>query len=96
MSISMEDVTTTVIKALADPMRIAMVRSLAKQSKPSRSCDIVEDCSSCGTLSQPAISHHFKKLADAGIIHVQKAGSEKLYLLNKEKLLSIGIDANKL
>ena len=56
----------------------------------------MKSCSVDSTLSQPVISHHFKKLADAGIIEVKKDGVEKLYALNRDTLREVGIDASKL
>lgn len=90
------DRTVTIMKALADTMRLAIVRSLVRLDGPARSCDIVEACASCGELSQPAMSHHFKKLADAGIVTVKKAGSENIYSLERQLLATAGIDAGKL
>ncbi|MEO8691683.1 MAG: metalloregulator ArsR/SmtB family transcription factor [Candidatus Saccharimonas sp.] len=90
------DQTTKVLKALADDMRLAIVRSLATSSVALKSCDVVALCSSCGELSQPAMSHHFKKLVDARIVEASKAGTENYYLLNRSFLTSLGIDAGKL
>lgn len=42
------------------------------------------------------MSHHFAKLASAGIIVDQKTGTQKSYLINKEYLDKLGIDINKL
>jgi DNA-binding transcriptional ArsR family regulator len=88
----------TIMKALADDMRLTIVRSLSKENGHLlRSCDVVEACASdCGNLSQPAMSHHFKKLVDAGIITIKKAGAENLYSLNRDYLLTFGINPNKL
>lgn len=88
----------TIMKALADDMRLTIVRRLSKEDGQAlRSCDIVEACvSDCGNLSQPAMSHHFKKLVDAGIITIKKVGSENLYSLDRDYLMSFGINTNKL
>jgi DNA-binding transcriptional ArsR family regulator len=92
----METTTTTILKALADNMRLAIVRCLADNGGELRSCDVVEKCSTCATLSQPAMSHHFKKLIDAGIVKTQKSGTENLYSLDRQRLEAVGIDAGKL
>jgi DNA-binding transcriptional ArsR family regulator len=47
-------------------------------------------------LSQPAMSHHFNKLVDAGVVSEEKRGTQKLYELNTALLKSIGIDVTKL
>ena len=82
-----------VFKALADKTRLDIVRKLATCDGPISGCDIVSDCSA---LSQPAMSHHFNKLVDAGVLLEQKKGTEKSYELNREALAGIGIDPNKL
>lgn len=88
--------TTTVLKALADDVRLGLIRKLAEQKCATNSCDLVGSCASLLKLSQPAMSHHFNKLVDAGVIQEQKRGTQKVYTLNTELLESIGIDADKL
>jgi len=88
-----EEQSITVLKALADKTRLDIVRKLAK---------VPGDCSSCGevssysSLSQPAMSHHFKKLVDAGVVSESKRGTEKYYELNLDLLAGYGIDVAKL
>ncbi len=88
--------TTDIIKALADDTRLNIVRTLAKLDKPAPSCDLVASCASFLKLSQPAMSHHFSKLVDAGVILEEKQGVQKMYTLNHELLDSVGINAYKL
>lgn len=82
-----------ILKALADSTRLDIVRSLSKKPYDAASCAEVSECSS---LSQPAMSHHFKKLVDAGVILESKQGTEKSYELNHELLAQIGINPSKL
>jgi DNA-binding transcriptional ArsR family regulator len=88
--------TTNILKALADDMRLSIVRNLAQHNEPVSSCTIVESCSTFLKLSQPAMSHHFNKLVDAGVITEKKVGKSKTYEVNTELLLAVGIDASKL
>ena len=88
---SMHD-NVNIFKALADPTRLEIVRELAKKPEDCKSCSEV---SSVSSLSQPAMSHHFKKLVDAGVITERKQGTEKIYELNSELLVSVGIDPSK-
>lgn len=88
--------TTNILKALADEMRLSIVRDLAKHNEPVSSCTIVESCSTFLKLSQPAMSHHFKKLVDAGVIIETKVGTSKMYKVDTQLLSSIGINASKL
>ena len=87
------DNSVNVLKALADKTRLDIVRNLVKKSAAMPSCDIVSVCSS---LSQPAMSHHFSKLVDAGVIIEHKKGTEKMYELNSTLFSSLGIDPAKL
>lgn len=87
------DSTVTILKALADKTRLDIVRTLVKDRDDTASCAEVSTCSS---LSQPAMSHHFKKLVDAGVLSEQKVGTEKIYELNTSVLVKAGIDPTKL
>lgn len=82
-----DDITVDLFKALADKTRMDIVRKLA-QEEACTSCSKVSRVSS---LSQPAMSHHFSKLVEAGVILEEKEGKEKLYTLNKELLEAKGI-----
>lgn len=85
--------TVTILKALADKTRLDIIRTLVRDHDDTKSCSEV---SSHSTLSQPAMSHHFKKLVDAGVLEEHKAGTEKIYKLNSQLLNRLGIDPKKL
>ncbi len=88
--------TIEVLKALADETRLGIVRKLARQQESVAGCEIVTSCASLLRLSQPAMSHHFGKLVEAGVLLEEKAGTSKRYRLNDTLLASIGVDVNKL
>lgn len=88
-----DDPTVPILKALADKTRLDIVRTLLRDRHDSASC---AEVSACSSLSQPAMSHHFKKLVDAGVLHETKAGTEKRYELNTALLARVGIDPTKL
>ena len=92
----METPTTIILKSLADDTRLSIVRNLAKNNCEESSSSIVSDCAASLELSQPTMSHHFKKLVHAGVLTERKAGTEKFYKLNYDLLKSIGIDASQL
>ena len=92
----MTQTTVEILKALADETRLGLVRSLVGKGEPVTSCEVVTSCASFLALSQPAISHHFIKLVDAGVLREEKRGTQKAYALNRELLASVGIDATKL
>jgi DNA-binding transcriptional ArsR family regulator len=72
----------TVLHALSDPMRLHIVRALA------RAGDEAER--PCGTFGLPitksTCSHHFKVLREAGVIRQRHAGTLKLTSLRREDL----------
>ncbi len=77
-----------VLKALADPTRLDIVRTLASEQSAA-SC---REVSNCSQLSQPALSHHFGKLVEAGVVVERKEGKQKFYQLNMILLDSLGIN----
>jgi DNA-binding transcriptional ArsR family regulator len=87
------DQAIAVFKALADPTRLKLVRQLAGSDHKQRSCS---DLSAKACLSQPAMSHHFAKLVNAGVVNEYKEGKAKSYQLNRSLLASCGIVPEKL
>lgn len=85
-----------IFKALADPTRLDVVRQLASKPVDIPGQELVLGCATTNRLSQPAMSHHFSKLVDSGILSERKVGTEKRYVLNTALLRSVGIDPNKL
>jgi DNA-binding transcriptional ArsR family regulator len=70
---SREDITLAgVLAALADPMRLRIVKSLIEQ----------DDCMSCTAaapcpgMAKSTLSHHFRVLREAGLIQTSKQGVE--------------------
>lgn len=87
--------TVTILKALADDTRLAIIRRIAQGTCAVAGCDIVNSCASTN-LSQPAMSHHFSKLVNAGVLREEKQGTSKVYRVNTEVLAAAGIDVMKL
>ncbi len=83
---------TTVFKALSDKTRLDIVRKLYASPCQSSSCT---EATGQSTLSQPAMSHHFSKLTEAGVVLERKDGKEKYYELNLKLLEEYGIDPSK-
>jgi DNA-binding transcriptional ArsR family regulator len=69
----------TVLQALSDPVRLAIVRQLAACAEMN-----------CGKIEVPVTkstaSHHFKTLAAAGIIGEREEGTRKYFCLRREEL----------
>ncbi len=93
LSLMHEDDFVAIFKALGDKTRLAIVRTIARRPADRASWS---EARTCSPLSQPAMSHHFKKLVEAGIITEQKTGTEKNYELNHELFRRLGINPEKL
>ena len=70
------------LQALADPVRLSIVRQLIACADAVCACDFVECC----TVSQPTISHHLKKLEEADLVQVRQEGRFRYYTLNQERM----------
>jgi len=88
-----DDTYVTVFKALADKTRLDLVRIIASKPEGCASCSEVSRSSS---LSQPALSHHYKKLVDAGVLLERKEGTAKTYEINRPLFDQLGINPNKI
>ena len=62
--------TAELFKALADPARVRIVNTLATRGEPVCICELIEPLG----LSQPTVSHHVKKLTDAGLLEREQRG----------------------
>ena len=73
-------------KALADPGRLRLLSLLmASESGESCTCDLTEPLG----LSQPTVSHHLKKLAEAGLVTGERRGVWTWYRVRPEALAGI-------
>lgn len=90
------DKSVKILKALADPMRLSIAQHLASSAELVSSQEIVQSCARRLELSQPAMSHHFKKLTESGVVLIEKRGTENFYKLNQELCEMHGIDIRKL
>lgn len=74
--------TATIFRALADPTRVKIVNLLARSEDPVCVCEFVPAVE----LSQPTVSHHLKKLTDAGLLEREERGKWAYYSLSGEAL----------
>jgi ArsR family transcriptional regulator len=68
------------LKALADPTRLAMVWCLRRAEAPVCICDFTATFD----LGQPTISHHMGKLKAAGLVESEKRGLWIYYRLRQD------------
>jgi ArsR family transcriptional regulator, arsenate/arsenite/antimonite-responsive transcriptional repressor len=72
--------TATVFKALADPQRVLIVNQLANSPEPICVCDLTGPLG----LAQPTVSHHLRKLVEAGLLEREQRGTWAYYSLNRD------------
>jgi ArsR family transcriptional regulator, arsenate/arsenite/antimonite-responsive transcriptional repressor len=73
------DPDVQLLSALADPVRLSIVRQLSTLPDVC-ACDFTECC----TVSQPTISHHLKVLREAGVVTSQRHGTNIVYSLDPD------------
>jgi ArsR family transcriptional regulator, arsenate/arsenite/antimonite-responsive transcriptional repressor len=64
------EATAELFGALADPARVRVLNLLATTADPVCVCNLIEPLG----LSQPTVSHHLKKLVDAGLLEREQRG----------------------
>ena len=79
-----EDITLSgVLGALADPMRLQILKKLLEHRDASLSC---LSAAPCPTMAKSTLSHHFRILREAGLIRTTKQGVENLNRVRLEEL----------
>jgi ArsR family transcriptional regulator len=77
----------TRLKALADPARLRLVSLLlASEGQQACTCDLTGPLG----LSQPTVTHHLKKLADAGLVTGERRGVWTYYRVVPDALRALG------
>jgi ArsR family transcriptional regulator, arsenate/arsenite/antimonite-responsive transcriptional repressor len=76
------EATAALFKALGDPTRVRIVNLMARSSEPVCVCELTPAIG----LSQPTVSHHLKKLAQAGLLRREQRGVWAFYSLDREGL----------
>jgi ArsR family transcriptional regulator len=74
------DAAAAVFRALADPTRVRIVNLLASSDEPVCVCELVPALG----VTQPTVSHHLKKLTDAGLLEREQAGKWAYYTLSRD------------
>jgi len=69
-------------RALADETRQEMMRNLCCVWLSVN--DLVERLE--GRVNQPTVSHHLRKLEEAGLVHVRQEGRQRFYTLDQKKV----------
>ncbi len=77
--------TAEVFRALGDPARVKIVNLLATRREP---VSVDEFIAPLG-LSQPTVSHHLKKLTEAGLLDREPRGKFAYFTLNVDALRTL-------
>jgi ArsR family transcriptional regulator, arsenate/arsenite/antimonite-responsive transcriptional repressor len=72
------------LRALADPVRLALVDELSREG--ACACELRKRLD----LSAPLISHHLKVLREAGLVETRKSGRRLEVELNRDALAAVG------
>jgi ArsR family transcriptional regulator len=74
------EATAKLFRALGDPARVRILNVLATAEAPVCACEFNDPLG----LSQPTVSHHLKKLTDAGLLVREQRGKWAYFSLNPE------------
>jgi ArsR family transcriptional regulator len=89
MSDEEAEATADLFKALGDPARVRIVNVLAtSDGEPVCICNLTEPLG----LTQPTVSHHMKRLFDAGLVDREQRGKWAYFSLKRdavEKLAAV-------
>ena len=72
--------TARLFKALGDPARVKILNLLVSGGEGACVCDLTDALG----LSQPTVSHHLKKLTEAGLLEREQRGKWAYYSLSGE------------
>jgi ArsR family transcriptional regulator len=82
--------TAELFRALGDPARVRIVNLLATRDEPVCVCNLVEPLG----LSQPTVSHHMKKLVEAGLLEREQRGRWAYFSLRREAVRKLAAVAD--
>ena len=71
------DPDVELLQAIADPVRLSILRQLAAEPGSVCACDFAECCD----VTQPTVSHHLKVLREAGAVTTERRGTFIYYQL---------------
>jgi ArsR family transcriptional regulator len=82
--------TAEVFRALGDPARVRIVNLLATSSEPVCACELYEPLG----LAQPTVSHHLKKLVEAGLLDREQRGKWAYFSLRRDAVEKLAVVAD--
>jgi ArsR family transcriptional regulator len=82
--------TAELFKALADPARVRIMNVLATSDGPICVCELIEPLG----LSQPTVSHHLRRLLDAGLVEREQRGKWAYFSLKRDAVETLAAVAD--
>jgi ArsR family transcriptional regulator len=74
------DPDVQLLQAIADPVRLAILRQLSAAPGSVCACDFT----ACCDVTQPTISHHLRVLREAGVVSTERRGTFIYYALSPD------------
>lgn len=84
------DATAELFKALADPARVRIVNALATSDGAVCACEFEPALG----LSQPTVSHHLRKLTEAGLLEREQRGKWAYFSLRRDAVETLAAVAD--
>lgn len=81
-----------IFKAIGSPIRLEILATIANHNAEICACDFEK----LVDLSQPTVSHHLKKLSEAGLIEQEKQGTWTHYSIRPQVIVSLMEDLRDL
>jgi ArsR family transcriptional regulator len=82
--------TAEIFRALADPARVRIVNLIATSPDGVCACNLNGPVG----LAQPTVSHHLKKLVDAGLLDREQRGKWAYFSLNRDAVAKLAAVAD--
>ena len=82
--------TAELFKALGDPHRVRIVNLIATAGGPVCACDFNDALG----LAQPTVSHHLKKLTEAGLLEREQRGKWAWFSLKRDAVETLAAVAD--
>jgi ArsR family transcriptional regulator len=84
------DATAALFKALSDPARVKIVNVLAQANEPVCACEFEPAL----RLAQPTVSHHLRKLTEAGLLEREQRGKWAYFSLRRDAIAKLAAVAD--
>ena len=82
--------TAELFKALGEPARVRILNRLAGSDGPVCACEFNDGLG----LAQPTVSHHLRKLTEAGLLEREQRGKWAYFTLKREAVEKLAVVAD--